>query len=137
MADRREIETMGKRIAAAGEHFHRGPARGCGLFAVSLPDLGQGPRDAVLDRPRWNRQPADAEAGPDGPGGGRTEAPGRWHGVWKWAQAQTVLKAYGRARQSGDAERTASNASCEGSKVDGQAEWRGGKHRTHLARPGT
>ena len=55
----------------------------------------------------------------------------RKHQALAWSlemgAAQTVLKAYGRARQSGDAERTASNASCEGSKVDGQAEWRGGK----------
>ena len=62
LADKREIEAMVKRIAAAGETFAIAGWRGRGLPAVPLPDLGEGARHAALDRPQRHRAPPDADA---------------------------------------------------------------------------
>jgi hypothetical protein len=76
-ADQREIGAMCRRIAAASEHCSftdwREESR---LPSLSLHDLGEGARDAALDRPQRHRAAADAQARPDAGGSGRGESVG-------------------------------------------------------------
>jgi hypothetical protein len=55
IADRREIEKMVRRIAAAGEHFAiSGRRDDAGFLLFPLPDLGQGARRSMARNSVWD-----------------------------------------------------------------------------------
>ena len=85
-------------------------ARGQRLSGLPLHDLGQGARDAALDRPQRRRSPADAEAGADAGGSGRAKAAGArlGNGDGRDARHRAGLP----ARHRGDEDLTAFNAAC-------------------------
>ena len=62
-ADRREIEAMVKRIAAAGEHFAiAGWREEAGFLLFHFPTWAKARAMQQLDRPQRHRTPADADA---------------------------------------------------------------------------
>jgi hypothetical protein len=60
--DRREIEAMVRRIAAAGEHFSIAGWREEAGFTLFHFSTWAKARNAALDRPQRHRAPADADA---------------------------------------------------------------------------